>query len=83
MTTVTAEGFGAPTFPMSVDAKTMLFGCQNRLCAFDLVPQLSKPSIKFISSALDAQRMQSNWVIINKDRFIVASIAGKLSLIKV
>lgn len=83
MTTVTAEGFGAPTFPMSVDAKTMLFGCQNRLCAFDLVPQLSKPSIKFISSALDALRMQSNWVIINKDRFIVASIAGKLSLIKV
>lgn len=79
---VTSENFGAPNAPLSVNNKTMSFGCEGRLCSLDLNAQSAKPVIKLISNSRNTGRLQSAWITINKVRYAVATAAGKITLLK-
>ena len=82
ITSVSTEAFGAPSMPIYFDAKSILFGCQDRLCAVDLVAKGAKSTIKLVSNSTKDKRAQSNWVVVDKVRYAVACIEGKVSLLK-
>lgn len=81
-TTVTTENYGIPNSPLSIDNKTLVFGCQTRICALDLKTQSGKASIRLISNVRNTDRIESGWVTLNKVRYAVASVAGKLTLMR-
>jgi hypothetical protein len=74
--------YGAPTAPLSIDNGTMAFGCQGRLCSLDLNPKSTRPRIKLISNPIDSDRVQNVWVTVNKVRYAVATVAGKITLLR-
>lgn len=80
--TVTSENFGTPNAPLSVDNKTMIFGCEGRLCSLNLNAQSTKPVIKLISNSRNTNRVQGVWVTVNKVHYVVATIDGKITLLK-
>ena len=80
--TVVPDNYGAPASPMSVDTKTMIFGCQTRICSLDLNAAALKPTIKLVSGVRNNSRADASWVVLNKVRYAVTSISGKLALIK-
>ena len=80
--TVTSKNFGAPSAPLSIDNKTMTFGCERRLCSLDLNAQSDKPIIKLISNPINPNRVQDVWVTINKVHYAVADVAGKITLLR-
>jgi hypothetical protein len=79
---VNAGNFGAPTAPLSVENRTLAFGCAGRLCSLDLNAQLAKPKIKLISNPINLNRVQNVWVTVNKVRYDVANVAGKITLLR-
>ena len=68
--------------PLSVDNRTMTFGCEGRLCSLDLNAQSNKPTIKLISNPINPDRVQDVWVTVNKVRYAVADVAGKITLLR-
>ena len=78
-TTIISEGYGLPTSPLSIDNRTIAFGCQNRICTTDLRP---RGSINLVSNFQSTAPIESGWVIINKVRYSVASVDGKLTLLR-
>ncbi|HEX7405555.1 MAG TPA: hypothetical protein VF307_06495 [Candidatus Nanopelagicaceae bacterium] len=80
--TVNTGNFGAPTAPLSADNKTLAFGCEGRLCSLDLNAQSAKPKIKLISNPINLDRVQNVWVTVNKVRYAVATVAGKITLLR-
>jgi hypothetical protein len=75
---ITTDGYGNPTLPLSVNNKTLAFGCQIRICIADLTP--AKTSLSLVSNLGDKARTDSEWITANKVRYLVTSIAGKLTL---
>ena len=82
ISSVVPDGYGAPSTPMSVDMKTMIFGCEIRLCTVTLNAAALKPAMKLISGVRSSTRTDASWVVLNKVRYAVTSISGKLALIK-
>lgn len=80
--TLTTESFGLPNAALSVDSRTLIFGCQNRICAADLKPSGAKGALHLISNVQSTIPSESAWVRINKVRYAVLSVAGKISLLK-
>jgi hypothetical protein len=80
--TVNSANFGTPSAPLSVDNKTMAFGCEGRLCSLELKAQSARPTIKLISNPINPDRVQDVWVTVNKIRYSVATVAGKITLLK-
>ncbi|MDP1720627.1 MAG: hypothetical protein Q8L08_06500 [Candidatus Nanopelagicaceae bacterium] len=80
--TLTTESFGLPNAQLSVDTRTMIFGCQGRICAADLNPSGAKGAIHLISNVQSTTPPDSAWVRVNKVRYAVAPVAGKISLFK-
>lgn len=80
--TLTTESFGLPNAQLSIDNLTMIFGCQSRICAAELNPAGAKSAIHLISNVQSTTQPDSAWVRINKVRYAVAPVAGKISLFK-
>ena len=80
--TVNPDNYGAPSTPMSVDTKTMIFGCQTRVCSLDLNAGAISPSMKLVSGVRNSSRADVSWLVLNKVRYAVTSISGKLALVK-
>ena len=80
--TITTDGYGLPTAPMSIDNRTIAFGCQERICTTDMKTNVGKTSIRLVSNFQSPFAIDSAWVTVNKVRYIVASVAGKLTLLK-
>ncbi|MSV91794.1 MAG: fibronectin [Actinobacteria bacterium] len=80
---VTPDSYGAPTMPMSIDGKTMIFGCQTRICSLELNSSALKPTMKLVSGVRNNARVDTSWVVLNKVRYLVAGISGKLALVKI
>jgi hypothetical protein len=78
-TTIVSDGYGLPTSPLSVDNRTIAFGCQHRICATALRP---RGPINLVSNFQSAEPIESGWVIINRVRYSVASVDGKLTLLR-
>ncbi|HUW88610.1 MAG TPA: fibronectin [Candidatus Paceibacterota bacterium] len=80
--TLTTENYGLPNAQLSIDTRTLIFGCQSRLCAADLSSAGAKNSIHLISNVRGTLTQDSAWVRVNKVRYAVVSVAGKISLVR-
>lgn len=80
--TVNTESYGLPNAQLSIDSQTLIFSCQRRICAADLNSSEGKSVLRLISNAQGSTPPDSAWVRINKVRYAVISVAGKISLAK-
>ena len=74
----TSELFGTPNSPISIDEKLILFGCELRLCAINK----SNKSIALVSKGLIQKDGKAELLVLNKIRYAVAGVSGKLTLFK-
>ena len=80
---ITTENFGTPGEFMTTDGKTIIFNCQERLCALDTSKKdLGQSAIRLVSSTQGSEPTQSAWVTVNKIKYLLATINGKLALLK-
>ena len=80
---LTTESFGTPGEFMTTDGKTIIFNCQERLCALDTSKKdLGQAAIRLVSSTQGSEPTQSAWVTVNKVKYLLATINGKLALLK-
>ena len=80
---ITTENFGTPGQFMATDGKTIIFNCQERLCALDTSKKdLGQSAIRLVSSTQGSEPTQSAWVTVNKVKYLLATINGKLALLK-
>jgi hypothetical protein len=80
---MTTENFGTPGEYLATDGKTILFNCQERLCAVDTSKKdLGQSAISLIRSTQGSEPTQSTWVIVNKVKYVLATVNGKLALLK-
>jgi hypothetical protein len=80
---LTTESFGTPGEYMATDGKTIIFNCQERLCALDTSKKdLGQAAIRLVSSTQGSEPTQSAWVTVNKVKYVLATINGKLALLK-
>ena len=79
----TTENFGTPGEFLTTDGKIVVFNCQERLCALDTSKKdLGQSAITLVSSTQGSEPIQSAWVTVNKVKYLLASVNGKLSLLK-
>jgi hypothetical protein len=80
---LTTENFGTPDKYLATDGKTIIFNCQERLCALDTSKRdLGQSAIRLVSSTQGPEPTQSAWVTVNKVKYVLATINGKLALLK-
>jgi hypothetical protein len=80
---LTTENFGTPDKYLATDGKTIIFNCQERLCALDTSKKdLGQSAIRLVSSTQGPEPTQSAWVTVNKVKYVLATINGKLALLK-
>ncbi len=80
---LTTENFGTPDKYLATDGKTIVFNCQERLCALDTSKRdLGQSAIRLVSSTQGPEPTQSAWVTVNKIKYLLATINGKLALFK-
>ena len=80
---LTTENFGTPDKYLATDGKTIVFNCQERLCALDTSKKdLGQSAIRLVSSTQGSEPTQSAWVTVNKIKYLLATINGKLALLK-
>lgn len=70
--------FGTPSAPIAVDNAAMIFGCQDRLCAYNKNDQ----TINLISSTSVKDAKSATWIILNKVKFALVASDGKLTLFR-
>jgi hypothetical protein len=71
-------GYGIPNSPIAIDEKSILFSCELRLCLVNK----SKNKIELISKGVTSNGGKGVWVTLNKIRYAVAGVSGKLTLYK-
>lgn len=80
---ITTENFGTPGEFLTTDGKTIIFNCQDRLCALDTGKKdQGQSAIRLVRSAQGPEPTQSAWVVINKVKHLLATVNGKLALLK-
>ena len=80
---LTTENFGTPGEFLTTDGRTIIFNCQERLCALDTSKKdLGQAAIRLVSSTQGSEPTQSAWVTVNKVKYVLATINGKLALLK-
>jgi len=70
--------FGTPSAPIAVDSEAIIFGCQDRLCAYNK----NDKTISLVSTISIADAKSVTWITINKVRFVLVASDGKLSLFR-
>ena len=70
--------YGIPNSPIVMDDRTIMFGCQLRLCALNQANR----SVSLISNGTVQEGSLSSWITLNKIRYAVAGVSGKLTLFK-
>ena len=75
---VSTANYGVPNSPIEIDEKSILFGCNLRLCSINKADK----SISLVSSGSIKDGGKSNWINVNKIRYAVAGVSGKLTLFK-
>jgi hypothetical protein len=77
------SNYGTPNELLSSDSKTLLFNCLGRLCAIDYAKfSKGQSAISLASSWQSPEPIASAWVVLNKLRYAVAGINGKVVLLK-
>ena len=75
---VSTTNYGVPNSPLEIDEKSILFGCSLRLCSINKADK----SISLVTKGSIQEGGKSNWISINKIRYAVAGVSGKLTLFK-
>ena len=75
---VSTANYGVPNSPIEIDEKSILFGCNLRLCSINKADK----SISLVSSGIIKDGGKSNWINVNKVRYAVAGVSGKLTLFR-
>ena len=71
-------GYGTPNSPIALDEKSILFSCELRLCLVNK----AKNKVELISKGVTSDGGKSGWITLNKIRYAVAGVSGKLTLFK-
>ena len=80
---ITTQNFGSPGPYLSINDKTIVFNCQERLCALDTDKKdAGQSAIALVRSSQTAEPTQSSWVVLNKVKYLVAAVGNKLALLK-
>jgi hypothetical protein len=80
---LTTENYGTPGEYLATDGRTIIFNCQERLCALDINKKdLGQAAIRLVSSTQGSEPTQSAWVTVNRVKYLLATISGKLALLK-
>ena len=80
---LTTENFGTPGEYLATDGRTIIFNCQERLCALDTSKKdLGQSAIRLVSSTQGSEPTQSAWVTVNKVKYLLATVNDKLALLK-
>ena len=83
ISSITTENFGTPGEHISTDGKLILFNCQDRLCSVDTSKkELGQAAIRLIRSTQGSEPTQSTWVTVKKVKYVLATVSGKLALLK-
>jgi hypothetical protein len=79
----TTENFGTPGEYLATDGKTIIFNCQERLCALDTSKKdLGQAAIRLVNNTQGSEPIQSAWVTVDKVKYLLATVNGKLALLK-
>jgi hypothetical protein len=76
--TVKTDYFGAPSSPIAVDESAIIFGCEDRICAFNKVDK----TFNLVSATSAASAKSTAWITINKVKFALIASDGKLTLFR-
>ena len=75
--------FGQPGEHLSTNGKTIIYNCQERLCAINTEQKIFKQnSVRLVTSSQELQPIDSVWLTINKSLNLLASKKGKMVLLK-
>jgi hypothetical protein len=77
-TDASSTEFGIPNSPIVMDDRSLIFGCQLRLCVLNRADQ----SVRLVSNGQLQEGSLSSWITLNKIRYAVAGVSGKLTLFK-
>lgn len=77
-TDASSTEFGIPNSPIVMDDRSLIFGCQLRLCVLNR----ADGSVRLVSNGQLQEGSLSSWITLNKIRYAVAGVSGKLTLFK-
>jgi len=80
VSSITPEGLGTPSRYLSTDTALIAFTCEKRLCAID--KSKSIPKKIFVSPYENPEGIESAWVNVNRDKYLVAGIYGQLVMLR-
>lgn len=72
--TLTINGFGTPSKFLSSNGTTTVFNCQERLCALNI----STNALSLVAKEQNVEGSDSAWIVLNKVRYLISGIDGKL-----
>jgi len=70
--------YGTPSAPLASDGEHLLFNCQNRLCALNT----SDHTVSLVTSSDLSDSESASWIVINKVRYALIGVGGKLLLFR-
>jgi len=80
---LTTENFGTHGEYLATDGKTIIFNCQERLCALEIRKKdLGQAAIRLVRTTQGSAPTQSAWVTVKKVKYLLATVNGKLALLK-
>jgi hypothetical protein len=80
---ISSGSFGRPGEHLSTDGKTIIYNCQERLCAISTEKKIiGQSSIRLVSSPQQLTPIDTVWVSINKSLNLLAGKNGKVVLLK-
>jgi len=75
--------FGQPGEHLSTNGKTIIYNCQERLCAINTEQKiLNQSSIRLVTSSQELQPIDSVWLTVNKSINLLANKKGKMVFLK-
>ena len=74
VTTYRTDKFGSPNTPLNLNGTTMVLSCQKRLCSIDLITK----KVTLVSGWQSEDPIESAWITIGANRFLVAGINGQV-----
>lgn len=77
-TDASSTEFGIPNSPIVMDDRSLIFGCQLRLCVLNR----ADGSVKLVSNGQLQEGSLSSWITLNKIRYAIAGVSGILTLFK-
>jgi hypothetical protein len=80
---IVSGNFGRPGEHLSTNGKTIIYNCQERLCAINTEQKIpNQNSVRLVTSSQELQPIDSVWLTINKSINLLANKKGKMVLLK-